>query len=56
MMSCNVYGDYVVPSLHEATNNKELVSIQSKLLAERCFDQFDFFWDKATVPNASVGS
>lgn len=46
-----VYGDYVVQSIHDAAYKKELVSIRSKLLAERYIRQFDFYWDKASVPS-----
>ncbi len=45
-----IYGDYVVQSIHEASFKRELVSIRSKLLAERYIRQFDFYWDKASVP------
>ncbi len=45
-----VYGDFVVLSLHEAAHKRELVSLRSKLLAERYIEQFDFFWNKASAP------
>lgn len=50
-----VYGDYVVMSMHEANHKRELVSIRSKLLAERHIEQFDFFWAKAAVPRRKKG-
>jgi transcriptional regulator with XRE-family HTH domain len=50
-----VYGDYVVMSLHEGSHKRELVSIRSKLLAERHVEQFDFFWAKAAAPKRKRG-
>ena len=45
-----VYGDFVILSVHEAAYKKELVSLHSKLLADRYIEQFDYFWAKASAP------
>lgn len=45
-----VYGDFVVLSIHEATFKKELVSISTKLIAERYVQQFDTIWAKSVTP------
>jgi transcriptional regulator with XRE-family HTH domain len=45
-----VYGDFVILALHEAAYKRELLSLQSKLLADRYIDQFDYFWGKAQGP------
>jgi transcriptional regulator with XRE-family HTH domain len=50
-----VYNDFVVMSLHETANRRELVSINSKLLAERYVQQFELFWGKASAPKTKRG-
>lgn len=50
-----VYNDFVVMSLHETANRRELVSINSRLLAERYVQQFELFWSKASAPKTKRG-
>jgi transcriptional regulator with XRE-family HTH domain len=50
MVPFYVYNDYIVMSLHETASKRELISINSKLLAERYVQQFEAAWAKATTP------
>jgi len=45
-----VYGNYVSQSVVKNANAIEIVSIYSKLLAERYTEQFDLFWNSAIIP------
>jgi len=42
-----LYGDYLVHSLAEQNGKRELVTIHSRLLAERYLREFDIFWTMA---------
>jgi transcriptional regulator with XRE-family HTH domain len=50
-----VYNDYVLMSLNETANKMELLSVHSKLLAERYVEQFEMYWSKATTPKKKKG-
>jgi transcriptional regulator with XRE-family HTH domain len=45
-----VYNDFVAQSIFKSDHSVEIVSINSKLLAQRYADQFDAFWDSAKIP------
>jgi DNA-binding XRE family transcriptional regulator len=51
-----VYGNFVSQSILKSANNIEIVSIYSKLLAERYKEQFDLFWDTAKIPPSKEGA
>ena len=44
------YGDYLVMPMYESAHKRELLSIYSKLLADRYGEQFESFWSKAIKP------
>ncbi len=50
-----LYGDNVVMPMHEGLHKRELISINSKLLAERYMKQFDKCWAHASVPKKAKG-
>ena len=49
-----VYGDYVVFPVQETARQMALITIQSKLLADRQAEQFDMFWALASEPKTKT--
>jgi transcriptional regulator with XRE-family HTH domain len=45
-----VYNDYLAQAIFRSDHTIEIISIHSKLLAERYVEQFELVWDTATVP------
>jgi transcriptional regulator with XRE-family HTH domain len=45
-----VYGDYLAMPMYESPHKRELLVIKSKLIVERYCEQFDKFWDTASIP------
>ncbi|MEJ0061666.1 MAG: helix-turn-helix transcriptional regulator [Alphaproteobacteria bacterium] len=46
-----VYNDYIAQAVHRSDHNVEVVSIHSKPLAERYVEQFESFWENASIPD-----
>lgn len=50
-----VYNDYLAQSIYKSDHTIEIISIHSKLLAERYVEQFELFWDTAQIPKIKKG-
>jgi DNA-binding XRE family transcriptional regulator len=50
-----VYNDYIAQSIYKSDHTIEIISIHSKLLAERYVEQFEHFWDSAHIPKNKKG-
>lgn len=50
LMPYYVYNDFVEMPIYRSKTNVEVFSIRSKLLAEKFVEQFELFWDSATIP------
>ena len=46
-----VYNDFLEMPIYRTDYNVEVISIRSKLLAERYVEQFELFWDTALIPD-----
>jgi transcriptional regulator with XRE-family HTH domain len=45
-----VYNDYIELPIYRTKHNVEVISIRSRLLAEKFVEQFELFWDSAIIP------
>ena len=48
-----VNGDYLAQATSKSGNEREIVSVYSRILAERYIEQFELFWDTAIIPSNS---
>jgi hypothetical protein len=45
-----IYGDNLAMPMYESAHKREILSVHSKILAERFIEEFDHFWKNSLAP------